>query len=131
MTDTLPFTTEIPTESFDDLSPDPFMPAFSSDLGSEKQSDRRAPITLMDPAEEMECRIALLEVAFQNHALEIRDRMAARIQELENRLKTQNGEFRRILQEEKTKRHEEFRELSSSVTNAIDRVESATCAAKG
>ena len=85
--------------------------------------------TFLDPQEELECRIALLEVAFQNHALEIRDRVAKRLEELEEKIEMQNSVNHNAIRDESKQLIADFEELSTSVANAIDRVESAAFAA--
>ena len=125
MTEPLYFTTEMPTECLDQLAPDQDVVEQRSDDPSEKGMNGHQDL-ILDPSQELECRIALLEVAFQNHALEIRDKMAARIAHLEEKLAEQSSEIFESIREERFERKDAIDNLSSSVANAIDRVESAT-----
>lgn len=130
MKETFYFTTDMPTESFDELSPDQSIVETRNHGTSDLESlGRTMPKTFLDPQEELECRIALLEVAFQNHALEIRDRVAKRLEELEEKIEMQNSVNHNAIRDESKQLIADFEELSTSVANAIDRVESAAFAA--
>ena len=130
MKETFYFTTDMPTENFDELSPDQLIVGTRNHGTSDLESlGRTMPKTFLDPQEELECRIALLEVAFQNHALEIRDRVAKHLEELEEKIEMQNSVNHNAIRDESKQLIADFEELSTSVANAIDRVESAAFAA--
>ncbi|NNE92270.1 MAG: hypothetical protein HKN23_11535 [Verrucomicrobiales bacterium] len=129
MTFTEFFPTDYPAEDLDTLSPDQ---SVLEDRVSRKEQSSGClqPLghnAVLDPFEELECRIGLLEVAFRNHAQELRDRVTERLERLEENLEFHSGVLSEALRKEEADRKDSFGELSTSVAAAIERVEKANC----
>lgn len=73
---------------------------------------------------ELEARLSLLESALIDHATILRDRIAVRLDRLEQRFQYEAEGLRRALQTEVSDRRSNIIQLTQSVTAAVDRVES-------
>ena len=73
---------------------------------------------------ELEARLTMLENAMFEHAVMLRDRIGQRLDRLEQKFRYEADGLRRALKDESRDRNSKIIQLSESVTNAVDRVES-------
>jgi hypothetical protein len=86
----------------------------------EQDADRDPAIRLR----ELEARMAILETAIVDHAMVLRDRIAQRLDRLEQKFRHEADGLRRALQTETSDRKTNIIRLAQSVSAAVDRVES-------